>query len=99
MPATQRGTHLQEQQIDCLGAQLDALIDWGVDLGRVIAIPRFREVADRLRSLAAQRGILSGGTIHTAQGREADAVPLSRRPRRRHRVAAGRRAVHVSEVA
>jgi len=76
VPAMQRGTHLQEQQIDCLGEQLDALIGRGVDPARIIAISPFREVADRLRILAAQRGILSGGTIHTAQGREADVVFL-----------------------
>ncbi|MDO4900555.1 AAA domain-containing protein [Actinomyces sp.] len=76
VPATQRGTHLQEQQIDCLDEQLDALIGRGVDPAQIIALSPFREVADRLSELAVRRGLMSGGTIHTAQGREADVVFL-----------------------
>ncbi|MDU0348050.1 DEAD/DEAH box helicase [Actinomyces sp. MRS3W] len=76
VPAAQRGTHLQGREINCLGEQIDALIGWGVDPAQIIAISPFREVADRLRSVAAARGIMSGGTIHTAQGREADVVFL-----------------------
>ncbi|SDM26336.1 AAA domain-containing protein [Actinomyces ruminicola] len=76
VPATQRGTHLQDRQIDCLCQQLSGLIGRGVDPARIIVISPFREVADRLSGLAAERGIMAGGTIHTAQGREADVVFL-----------------------
>jgi hypothetical protein len=65
------------------GAQLQRLLDGiasqGIDLGDVMAIAPFRDVAreiDRLaRSKEAYRNLL-GGTIHRAQGREADIVIL-----------------------
>ncbi|WP_136191809.1 DEAD/DEAH box helicase [Actinomyces procaprae] len=76
VPATRRGTHLQGQQIQCLGEQLEALIGRGVDPARIIAISPFREVADRISAMAARWAIRPGGTIHTAQGREADVVFL-----------------------
>ncbi|PHP52979.1 AAA family ATPase [Actinomyces ruminis] len=76
VPATKEGTHLQDRQINCFRKQLSVLIGRGVDPTRIIAISPFREVADRLSALARECGIMSGGTIHTAQGREADVVFL-----------------------
>ena len=76
MPATTPGTHLQDDQIARLCRLLHDLGDWGVAASEMIAISPFRVVADKLESLARRYPGLRGGTIHTAQGREADVVFL-----------------------
>lgn len=76
MPATTPGTHLQDDQIARLCRLLDDLGDRGVAASEMIAISPFRVVADKLESLARRYPGLRGGTIHTAQGREADVVFL-----------------------
>lgn len=75
-PAPTAGTHLQENQIDRLRRAIDSLRAEGVDPSEIIAISPFRTVANRLRSLTRDVPDLSAGTIHTAQGREADVVFL-----------------------
>lgn len=75
-PALSSGTHLQENQIARLEAELADLKAAGIDSSKVIAISPFRPVADRLSSLAHRHKGLSAGTIHTAQGREAPVVFL-----------------------
>ncbi|MDQ8045032.1 MAG: AAA domain-containing protein, partial [Patulibacter sp.] len=64
------------------GARLDALLEHlgrsGYDFREVFAVSPFREVATHLRRRAddhRHRG-MTGGTIHTIQGREADTVIL-----------------------
>ena len=76
MPATTPGTHLQDDQIARLCRLLDDLGDRGVAASEMIAISLFWVVADKLESLARRYPGLRGGTIHTAQGREADVVFL-----------------------
>lgn len=75
-PALTDGTHLQENQIDRLQRAIDSLRSEGIDPSEIIAISPFRAVASRLRTLARDVPDLSAGTIHTAQGREADVVFL-----------------------
>lgn len=62
------------------GAELDRVLTGlekiGVDLGRVMAIGPFRDVARRLEDRARQHPGLRAGTIHTAQGKEADILIL-----------------------
>ncbi len=75
-PATTQGSHLQQNQIRRLERGLAYLAEHGVATADVIAISPFREVADMLRSLVRHYPGLTGGTIHTAQGREAPVVFL-----------------------
>lgn len=75
-PAPTAGTHLQENQISRLSREIKQLETEGVDASEVIAISPFRAVADRLAGLASQHPGMTAGTIHTAQGREADVVFL-----------------------
>src|SRR5690606_25337198 len=71
------GSHLQPNQIDRVESALDYLGRRGIPPSEVIVISPFRAVADRLRRLDARKYPgLRAGTIHTAQGREADVVIL-----------------------
>lgn len=75
-PARTPGTHLQPNQIERFGNAMTYLQSKGVDASAVIAISPFRDVADRLRSFQSHYPGLLAGTIHTAQGREANVVIL-----------------------
>jgi hypothetical protein len=75
-PASNPGSHLQPSQIERLKRALDYLKDHGVPPSDVIVISPFRVVADHLRSLIPKYPGLQAGTIHTAQGREAEVVIL-----------------------
>jgi hypothetical protein len=75
-PAHLPGTHLQPNQIARLSQLLEQLKSHGIPPQRVIAISPFRSVADVLKKLTHAHPGLIAGTIHTAQGREADVVIL-----------------------
>lgn len=75
-PAHRPGTHLQPNQIARLRQLLQKLESHGVPAKDVIAISPFRSVADALKKLTYSHPGLTAGTIHTAQGREADVVIL-----------------------
>lgn len=75
-PATRPGTHLQTGQVERLRRGLDWLGAQGVEMSEVIAISPFRAVARSLNALERRYPGLRAGTIHTAQGREADVVFL-----------------------
>ena len=75
-PANINETHLQPNQIRRLQQVLEDLERRGIPYSDMIAISPFREVANALDSLKRQYGRLRAGTIHTAQGREADVVFL-----------------------
>jgi superfamily I DNA and/or RNA helicase len=71
------GSHLQINEIKRLRELVDDLIDRiGVDPGEIIAITPFRAVARQLSTLAQRYPGMRGGTVHTAQGREAPVVFL-----------------------
>lgn len=70
------GSHLQLNQIDRLRQAIQTLQDQGVAAEDMIAISPFRAVANRLGELTQEFPGLRAGTIHTAQGREADVVFL-----------------------
>lgn len=56
---------------------IDQVLQAGVPLREIICISPFRDTADRLAALADIYGdTFRGGTIHTAQGQEADVVFL-----------------------
>ena len=76
VPARTPGTHLQDNQIEELRKQIEQLQAQGVAMSQIIAISPFRVVANALGSLRGRYPGLRGGTIHTAQGREADVVFL-----------------------
>lgn len=61
------------KEVDRILAQLKAV---EFDLTEVMAIGPFRDVAKRLRERIGDPAELRAGTIHTAQGREADVVIL-----------------------
>lgn len=65
-------------QVKRLEKALEYLDEKGVDPSRVIAISPFRDVSNHLRQLVDRKKYpgLQAGTIHTAQGREADVVIL-----------------------
>lgn len=62
------------------GERLDKLLhhlrDGGFDMGEVMVITPFIEVANELRSRKRRFGIRDAGTVHTAQGKQADIVVL-----------------------
>lgn len=60
-------------EVDRILAHLDAI---GFDFSQVMAIAPFRDVSRRLKERARQRSGLRAGTIHTAQGKEAEIVIL-----------------------
>lgn len=75
-PDPRPGSHLQVAEIDALRSRLGHLNALGIPSSSIIAISPFRAVADRLRRVAEDFPGLRGGTIHTAQGREASVVFL-----------------------
>ncbi|CAQ01383.1 hypothetical protein CMS1267 [Clavibacter sepedonicus] len=75
-PATTPGSHLQPRQLERARSAIDYLLGLGVQAEEIIAISPFRSVADRLGSLRYDYPGLTAGTIHTAQGREAEVVLL-----------------------
>ncbi|MEE9964709.1 MAG: AAA family ATPase [Propionicimonas sp.] len=75
-PAHRPGTHLQPNQIARLKQLLQQLESHGVLPKDVITISPFRSVADALKKLTHSHPGLTAGTIHTAQGREADVAIL-----------------------
>ncbi|MDA3806211.1 MULTISPECIES: DEAD/DEAH box helicase [Clavibacter] len=75
-PATTPGSHLQPGQLQRTRSAIDYLLGLGVGADEIIAISPFRSVADRLGALKHDYPGLTAGTIHTAQGREAEVVLL-----------------------
>jgi len=76
VPATQPGTHLQAGQFTLLRDQLAYLFREGVRTEDIIAISPFRVIANELGRLKDTFPGITAGTVHTAQGREADIVFL-----------------------
>ncbi|PZT89539.1 MAG: AAA family ATPase [Gordonia sp. (in: high G+C Gram-positive bacteria)] len=70
------GSHLQTAEIEQLRIEIDNLILAGLDAKEIIAISPFRAVAQELKRVAEDYPGMTGGTIHTAQGREAPVVFL-----------------------
>ncbi|WP_172671013.1 AAA domain-containing protein [Rhodococcus sp. RD6.2] len=66
--------HYVRAEHDLLIEQLNALRDSGHEMSEVIVITPFRQVASRLVALERQYPGLSAGTVHRAQGKEADVV-------------------------
>jgi len=75
-PAETPGSHLQEREFERLGLAMEYLQTHGVDAHEVIAVSPFRAVANRLESFSRDYPGMRGGTVHTAQGREAEVVFL-----------------------
>lgn len=75
-PADAPGSHLQPNQVARLERELQRLQQEGVAMSEIIAISPFRMVVDKLAALSTHYPKLRAGTIHTAQGREADVVFL-----------------------
>ncbi len=76
LPATTTHGHwipAEGAEVDRILAHLDAI---GFDFSQVMAIAPFRDVSRRLEERARQRPGLRAGTIHTAQGKEAEIVIL-----------------------
>lgn len=75
--ATSWQGHVAPSELALLRRLLDQVLLVGVPLGEVICISPFRDTAARLSDLKNVYGDqLRGGTIHTAQGQEADVVFL-----------------------
>lgn len=70
------GSHLQVAEIEQLRLEVENLIFAGFDAKEIIAISPFRAVAHELKRVADDYPGMTGGTIHTAQGREAPVVFL-----------------------
>ncbi|NYI72369.1 hypothetical protein GGQ54_002929 [Naumannella cuiyingiana] len=76
VPARQPGTHLQVDEITCLRERLDHLLAANIRPDQIIAISPFRAIANQLSRLDDDYPGITAGTVHTAQGREADVVFL-----------------------
>ncbi len=76
VPAGVQGSHMQPGQVEKLREFISVLKDGHVSPSRIIAISPFREMANALKALERDYPGLRAGTIHTAQGREADVVFL-----------------------
>lgn len=69
--------HFVPAELALLRTLIDRVLLAGVPLRQVICVSPFKHTADRLKSLADEYGKeFRGGTIHTAQGQEADVVFL-----------------------
>ena len=75
-PALTRGSHLQTNQIYRFELELNRLQEQNISMSDIIAISPFRLMADRLGEIGDRYPGLRAGTIHKAQGREADIVFL-----------------------
>ena len=74
--ATSQG-HFVPDELVLLGELLDQVLRAGVPLRQIICISPFKDTADQLSGLVNDYGEkFRGGTIHTAQGQEADVVFL-----------------------
>ena len=76
VPADKPGSHAQPNQVRKLRALIADLGRREVVPSRIIAVSPFREMAGELEALKREYPGFRGGTIHTAQGREADVVFL-----------------------
>ncbi|GAB3747410.1 AAA domain-containing protein [Yimella radicis] len=74
-PATSDG-HLQRNQVERAKKAIDYLHKKGVPYSEIMAISPFRAVAEALEPLEKAYPGIRAGTIHRAQGREADVVLL-----------------------
>lgn len=72
--STNTDSHLQKGQIERLERAIESLYNQGVPYSHMVAISPFRDVAEGMRNLAKRYKGLRAGTVHTAQGREADVV-------------------------
>lgn len=69
--------HFVPAELELLRTLLDRVLVAGIPLRQVICVSPFKDTADRLKALADEYGEeFRGGTIHTAQGQEADVVFL-----------------------
>lgn len=75
-PATVDGDHLQPTEIVAFKHALNYLKQKGVPDSEILAVSPFKAVADALEAETSHRSELRAGTIHVAQGREADVVIL-----------------------
>ncbi|MBF4625808.1 DEAD/DEAH box helicase [Clavibacter sp. VKM Ac-2872] len=75
-PAQTPGSHLQPREIERLLLAIAYLGEKGVSPKSIIAVSPFRAVARELKGVARRHPGMKGGTIHTAQGQEADVVFL-----------------------
>lgn len=75
-PSTVDGHHVQPPELEAFRKALSYLHGAGVADADIIAISPFRSVADRLAAITRDHPDLKSGTIHVAQGREADVVIL-----------------------
>lgn len=70
-------SHLQPQEIERAQAAVTYWHDTcGIPYDEIFAVSPFRAVADELEKMAQNNPGMRGGTVHTAQGREADVVLL-----------------------
>ncbi|GAA4256473.1 DEAD/DEAH box helicase [Dactylosporangium darangshiense] len=74
------GATAQGHWIPDEGRQLDrilrALADLGLDMSEVMVIGPFRDIARQIGGQARRYPALTAGTVHTAQGKQADVVVL-----------------------